>query len=199
MREDGGGTAAVRVLSLLASGLGLLYAVYRGYYALGGTVGMPGVPTSHAQWIFLNAFAAVVILAGAAVPLVALPLWRRRVARPVLLTLFSVAAVGLVMHGLIDETQRILHLAGLAGRFHIVVHLAGWDAIDMRVADLQDILFNEPWFLALGLVCGAIVWTVLGRRPARDWWLMGAIAATAVCVVFGLLSAAGVIGRAIVY
>ena len=39
----------VVVLGLVASGLGLAYALYRGYYALGGTAGMFGVPESQAQ------------------------------------------------------------------------------------------------------------------------------------------------------
>ena len=187
------------VLSLVACGLALAYASYRGYYALGGTAGMFGVPESHAQWTFLNGFAAVALLVAAAVPLVALPLWHRRVARPILLTLFTVAAVGFVMHGLIDETQRVLHLAGLADRFHIQVRLAGLRSVDMRAADVQDIFLNEPWFLAQGVVCGALVWSVLRSRAARAWWVAGAAFATAVCTVFGLLSAAGVVGRSVVF
>ncbi len=189
----------VVVLSLVACGLGLAYASYRGYYALGGSAGMFGVPESQAQWAFLNGFAAVSLLVASAVPIVALPLWNRRVARPVLLTLFTVAAVGLVMHGLIDETQRLLHLAGLADRFHIQVRLAGWRSVDMRASDLQDILLNEPWFLAQGLVCGALVWVVLHGQAARTSWLAGAAFATAVCTIFGVLSTMGVVGRSIVF
>ena len=188
----------VVVLSLVGCGLGLAYVSYRGYYALGGTAGMFGVPESQAQWAFLNAFAAVGLLVASAVPIVALPLWDRRVARPILLTLFTVAAVGLVMHALIDETQRLLHLAGLADRFHIHVRLAGWRSVDMRASDVQDILLNEPWFLGQGLVCGALVWVVLHRR-ARTWWLAGAAFATAVCTTVGVLSTMGVVGRWIVF
>lgn len=190
---------SVTVLSFVACGLGLLYASYRGYYALGGTAGMFGVPESQAQWTFLNGFAAIGLLVAAAVPIVALPLWDRRVARPILLTLFTIAAVGLVMHGLIDETQRILHLAGLADRFHIQIRVTGFRSRDMRVSDLQDIFLNEPWFLAEGVVCGSLVWLALRARAARAWWLAGAAFATAVCVAFGLLSAAGVIGRSVVF
>lgn len=199
IRQERAGRRMV-VLSLVASGLGLVYALYRGYYALGGRVGMQGVPASYSQWTFINGFAAVAILIAAAVPIVALPFWGHRVVRPVLLVLFSIAAVGLTMHGVIDETQRILHLTGLAGRFHMQLHLAGWRSIDMRTADLQDIFWNEPWFLALGLVCGGVVWTALiERRRARRWWLAGALAATAVCIAFGLLAAAGVVGRVVVF
>lgn len=199
--ETRGNSACRRIvaLSVLASGLGLAYAVYRGYYALGGRVGMPGIPASDAQWTFINGVGAIAILIAAAVPIVALPFWGHRGVRPVSLSLFSMAAVGLTMHGLIDETQRILHLAGLAGMLGIEVRLAGWRSVDMRAADLQDILLNEPWFLALGLACGAIVWTALGPGPVRAWWLAGALAATALCIAFGLLAAAGVIGRVIVF
>lgn len=189
----------VTVLSFVVCGLSLFYGSYRGYYALGGTAGMFGVPESRAQWMFLNGFAAVVLLVAAAVPIVALPLWSRRVARPILLTLFTVAAVGLVMHGVVDETQRILHLAGLADRFHIQIRVIGFRSRDMRVSDLQEILFNEPWFLAQGVLCGSLVWLMLRGRTARIWWVAGAAVATAVCVAFALLSAAGVVGRAIVF
>lgn len=69
----------------------------------------------------------------------------------------------------------------------------------MRASDLQDIFLNEPWFLAEGVVCGALVWSALRGRAARTWWLAGATFATGVCTVFGLLSAAGVVGRSIVF
>ncbi|HEX4214472.1 MAG TPA: hypothetical protein VIA06_14245 [Candidatus Dormibacteraeota bacterium] len=186
-------------LSIVASGLGLLYGAYRGYYALGATAGMIGVPSSRPEWLLINRVGAAALLLAALVPLIALPLWERRPARWVLLTLFSIAAVGLSMHALIDETQRLLDLAGLAGRLHINPYrFGGWRSVDVRAGDLQDILLNEPWFLIEGLTCGALVLSELGRRVIRVRWLAGAGAATLVCTVFGLLSATGVIGSAVI-
>jgi hypothetical protein len=37
-------------VSLVAAGWGLWYALYRGYYGLGGTVGMIGTHTSETEW-----------------------------------------------------------------------------------------------------------------------------------------------------
>lgn len=190
---------SVVVLSLVACALGVAYASYRGYYALGGSAGMFGVPEDSARWTFINGFAAVALLVGAAVPIAALPHWNRRLVRPILLTLFTLAAVGLAMHALIDEIQRILHLAGLADAFHIQIRLVGWRLVDMRASDLQDILLNEPWFLAEGVVCGALVWVALHGRAARLWWLASALAATAACTAVGMLSVTGAIGRVVVF
>jgi hypothetical protein len=186
-------------LSLVASGLGLVYSLYRGYYALGGTLGMIGVPAPSTPWRLINGVAAIGLLVAAAVPLVAIPLWRRPVARPILIALFSIAAVGLVMHGLIDETQRTLHLLGLAERLHIDVRLAGWRSVDLRAADLQDVFLNEPWFILEGLACGALVWVSLRARAARRWWLAAVLVATAALTAMGLLTVTGVRPRTIVF
>lgn len=68
-----------------ACGWALPYAAYRGYYALGGTVGMFGTPVSMSQWRLINAEGAAIILIGAVLPVATLPLWQRRQARLVLL------------------------------------------------------------------------------------------------------------------
>lgn len=77
-------------VSLVTSGWGLLYALYRGYYGLGGTAGMVGEPASQAQWRAINLAAAAVLLAAVVLPVAALPVWRR----PVLVGVCWVAAVG---------------------------------------------------------------------------------------------------------
>ena len=79
------------------------------------------------------------------------------------------------------------------------MELPYWKSIDRRAADLQDLFFNEPWFLVEGLLWGAIAWTGgLARSPRRWWWVASASLAVAVLTVVGLLSATGVIGRFIV-
>lgn len=187
---------------VLVSALALFYAAYRGYYALGGTVGMFGEPASRSQWLGINAFAAIALLVAAAVPMAALALWRWRYPRLVALALFSVAAVGLVMHGLIDEIQRVLSLSGLAERWQLTLtaeSTQGWIWKNQHAADLQDALFNEPWFLAVGLLCGAVVWLALGGRRARRRWLAAAAAAVLALTVYGVLAAVGIVGRSIVF
>lgn len=190
------------VLCVLVSVCAILYASYRAYYALGGTVGMFGQPASMSQWRAVNAFGAIAISLAAIVPLAALPLSRWPQARLVLLVLFSLAAVGLVMHGLIDEGQRALSLSGLASRWHLALpalSTTGWIQKDQRTADLQDVFLNEPWFLVEGLLCGAIVWRALGPGAVRRRWLAGAIAAVLALTAYGMLSSVGLVGRTIVF
>lgn len=182
-------------IGLALAGWGLAYAAYRGYYAAGGTAFVPGVPASESQFQALNAAAVVVLLVGAAVPVLALPLWRRRGWRIPLLVLCWVVAVGCTMHALVDMTERVLSLAGLL----LVRYPASvWTSVDHRAADLQDLLGNEPWFLLEGLGFAALGWLALAPGRSRRRWLWTAGAAVAVLTTIGLLSATGVIGTAIV-
>ncbi|HEX5436747.1 MAG TPA: hypothetical protein VFW98_06290, partial [Gemmatimonadaceae bacterium] len=120
--------------------------------------------------------------------------WRSRRARPILLALSWVVAVGCVSHALIDMTQ---HVASLTGA--LTIRYPFWQTIDRKVADLQILFFNEPWFLVEGLLWVAIAWGgALRLSPRWRWWIGSALAATAVLTAIGLLSAFGVIGRWIV-
>lgn len=181
-------------VSLVTGGWGLSYALYRGYYGLGGTVGIVGEPASQAQWRAINLAAAAVLLAAAVLPVAVLPLWRRPRWRPVLAGVCWVVAVGCVMHGLIDDTQRVLSLAGI---LHIRYPSAVWVTLDGHAADMQDLVFNETWFLAEGLLWGTLAWLSLGRSPARRWWTATGAAAVAALTAVGLLSAVGVLGRTV--
>jgi hypothetical protein len=88
----------------------------------------------------------------------------------------------------------VLSLAGI-----LSLELPFWQTIDHRQADLQDLLFNEPWFFVEGLLWAAIAWTgALRWSPRRRWWVISALAAIVALTIIGLLSAFGVIGRLIV-
>lgn len=192
-RESGGLSSGTKWPAYAACGWALLYAAYRGYYALGGTVGMFGTPVSMSQWRLINAVGAVIILVGAVLPVATLPLWRRRRARSVLLVLCWVVAVGCVMHALVMVTARILSLAG-------VLHMdfPFFASIDRREADLQDLLLNEPWFLVEGLLWGALGWFGFESVRSRRLWVASGVVATVALTVIGVLSTVGVIGRFIV-
>lgn len=180
--------------SRLAAVWALLYALYRGYYALGGDAGMFGIPVSESQWRQINAVGAVILLVGAAAPLILLRLWRQPCVRPVLLSLCWIVTVGCVMHALVDATQRLLSLSGM-----LTMSFPFWATIDRRQSDLQDLLLNEPWFLIEGLLWGAIAWTGgLSRSPRRNVWIISALVAIVALTIVGLLSAFGVIGKLIV-
>jgi hypothetical protein len=173
---------------------GLGYALYRAYYALGGTVLLPGTLADPIQFRLINAAAAAILAIAALLPIAMLPLWRRQTARPVLLAVCWLVAVGCTMHALIDSIERVLSLAGLLR----IEYPTMWASIDRRAADLQDLFFNEPWFLLEGLGFGAIGWIALGAGSRRRWWVGSTIAATSVLTVIGMLSATGVIGKVII-
>jgi hypothetical protein len=177
-------------VSLAITSIGVLYALYRGYYWLGGTAGMVGRPASQAEWRAVNLAGAVIVLVLALLPVVMLPWWERRRLRPVLLAACWLLAVGYIMHGVVQDTQRVLSLAG-ALRIHYPVFVS----VNRHAADVQDLAFNETWFLAQGFLWAALAWISLGRSRARRWWAGTALAAIAVLTAVGMLSAFGVIGR----
>jgi hypothetical protein len=184
-------------LSLAAGGWALWYAIYRGYYAAGGTAFLPGTirPGSEPQFQLINLVGAIVIGIAALIPVAALPLWSRRWPRRVLLALCWVVAVGCCMHALVDMAERVLSLAGVI----TVEYPAMWATHDDRTADLQDLCFNEPWFLLQGLAFGALAWTALRSGRSRRWWTATALAAVAALLLLGMLTLAGVAGKVIVF
>jgi hypothetical protein len=112
----------------------------------------------------------------------------------VLLTLCWTVAVGCSMHAIVDMIQRVLSLAGVVH----VAYPALWATVNRREADLQDLFGNEPWFLIEGLAFGALGWIALGAGRVRRWWTICAVAATTMLTVLGMLTATGVVGKAIV-
>lgn len=196
----GTGVAERRRLVRVAVAAGiwaLWYAIYRGYYAAGGTAFLHGTirQGSEGQFRLINLVGAVVIGVGAVLPVATLPLWSSRWPRRVLLALCWVVAVGCCMHALVDMTERVLSLIGW-------VHIdypPMWATRDDRAADLQDLFFNEPWFLIEGLAFGALGWIGLGAGRARRWWTATALAAIAALFVLGMLTVAGVTGKMIVF
>jgi hypothetical protein len=73
-----------------------------------------------------------------------------------------------------------------------------WIDVDRRAADLQDLLFNETWFLLEGGLWFALAWTVMGPVTTRRLWVATAVLAIALATLVGLLTAFGVIGRAVI-
>jgi hypothetical protein len=186
----------VRV-SVAAGIWALWYAIYRGYYAAGGTAFLPGtiLEGSEGEFRLINLVGAVIIGAAAVMSVVTLTLWSRRWPRRMLLALCWAVAVGCCMHALVSMTARVLSLAGM-------VHLDYpplWATVDYRVADLQDLFFNEPWFLVEGLAFGALGWIGLGPGRPRRWWTATAVAAIAALLLLGILTVVGVIGKIIVF
>jgi hypothetical protein len=180
-------------LGYAAGAWALLYAAYRGYYALGGDIGRFGTPVSESQWRQINGVAAVLLVLAAIVAFASTRLWNRPHARQALLAFAWVAFVGCVMHGLVDITIRLLSMAG-------VIHMdfTYWVSIDRQASNLQDIFLNEPWFLIEGLLWGALGWIGLSTIRARRWWLRSALIAIVLLTANGLLTEFGVFGRVII-
>ncbi len=122
--------------------------------------------------------------------------WRRPRLRRVLLVLCWVLAVGCVTHALIEDAQRVL---SLAGALQIRYPASLWETVNRHTADIQDLAFNETWFLIEGLLWGMLALIVLGASSARRWWTGTALAAIAVLTAIGLLSAFDVIGNIIIF
>lgn len=185
----------VRVSSI-ASIWALWYAAYRGYYAAGGTAFLPGTirQGSESEFRGINLAGAAVIGAAAVLPPAALRLWSRRRPRRLFLGVCWIVAVGCSMHALVDITQGVLSLAGV-----VRVHYPPlWATVDHRVAALQDVFFNEPWFLVEGLCFGALGWVALGPGHGRRWWIASAGVGIAALTALGILTVAGLSGRLII-
>jgi hypothetical protein len=192
MRTKGGGPSRwAKWPAYAACGWALLYAAYRGYYALGGTFGMFGTPVSMCEWRLINAYGAAIILVAAVLPVATLPLWQRRRARSVLLALCWVIAVGCVM-------TRWSWPLPASSAWPACCTWTSRSSIDRHEADLQDLLLNEPWFLIEGLLWGVLGWLRFESVRSRRLWVASGLVATVTLTVIGVLSTVGIIGRFIV-
>ena len=152
------GTRASRLAALWSLGYGL----YRAYYALGGTIGMPGVPVSQAEWVRINSVAAVLLFMTALLALGSTRAWITPWARRIALVFCWIVTVACVGHALINIAERIASLSGA-----VTLSYPFWQSIDRRNADLQDLWFNEPWFFVEGILWARIAW--VGRVRASPW------------------------------
>jgi hypothetical protein len=181
--------------AIIAAGWGALYASYRAYYAVGGLAGLPGVLRSDAHGTFqlINTIAAIVLLLGAAAPLLMLAFWDTRLWPACVVACWAVA-IGCIMHALIDIAQRVLSLAGLLA---VSYPTDLWASVDRHAADLQDLLANEPWFLIEGLLFAWLALLHL-RGRARLTFAITAVPAIAVFVASGMLTSTGYLARVVV-
>lgn len=181
---DQGGRVAV-LLALWAAG----YAAYRFYYAFGGQIGMVGQPAPAAHFREDNLVAAIIILTAGLLALAAASGWRRQTVRGLVTSVGWVATVGCCMHALTLEVLRILSVSGL----HAMHYPPGlWVTIDRHHADLEDALFNEPWFFIMGLLCARFALSAL-KPASRPLWARSAAVATLLSLVVGVLSGLGAI------
>jgi hypothetical protein len=165
------------------------YAAYRFYYAFGGEAGMIGRPAPAQHFRRDNLIGGVIILLAALLPLLAVSAWRYRPVRRLVPAVGWVAAVGCCMHALTLIILRVLSLTGV----HPTHYPAGlWLSIDRRRADLQDLLFNEPWFFVEGCLWALFALGAL-HPSARPRWRRSAGVACVLLTTVGVLSGLGAI------
>jgi hypothetical protein len=167
------------------------YAAYRFYYAFGGQVGMIGRPSPAAHFRRDNAIGGAIIFLAAMLPLIAVSAWRHHAVRRAVTVAGWIAAVGCCMHALTLMTLRVLSLTGVHPT-HVPAGL--WLTFDRREADLQDLLFNEPWFFVEGCL-----WAVFGvsavHPSARRRWRRSVVVACVFATAVGVLSGLGAITK----
>jgi hypothetical protein len=181
--------AATRRVAVALAVWAAWYAAYRFYYAVGGQLGMIGRPSPALPFRRDNAIGGAIILAAALLPPIAVRAWRHGAVRRTVAVVGWIAAVGCCMHALTLMTLRVLSLTGV----HPLHYPAGvWLSIDGREADLQDLLFNEPWFFVEG--CLWAVFAVSAVHPSsRRLWRRSAVAACVLAAAVGVLSGLGAI------
>ncbi len=163
------------------------YAGYRAYYAFGGQIGQIGEPVSPGQYRVINAVGAGVIAFAGVLPLIALRMAPLRRALP---ALGWMGAVGCCMHALVDILLRLLSVTGVRPT---QLPPTVWRSFDRQLADLEDLLLNEPWFFVEGLLWGALGIGFV-RAFRQRTWVVSAVVACAVLTGVGLLSGLGTIG-----
>jgi hypothetical protein len=136
-----------------------------------------------------NLVGATIILLAALLPLIAVRAWRHSLVRRALPVVGWIAAVGCCMHALTLAILRVLSLTGV----HPTHYPPGlWLSIDRRQADLQDLLFNEPWFFTEGCLWGLFALTAL-RPSSRSRWRRFAVVMCLLAAAVGVFSGLGAI------
>jgi hypothetical protein len=167
-----------------AAGLAATYAIgVRGYQGLGGTVGLAGTFEDPAGMERASLQAGAFILAVAVGCLALVRPWGLRLPRWAVIVPALAGSVFAMAHALTAYATKPLDLLGA-----IDLELRGWATLDKGKLIAWDLLFYEPWFLALGVLVtlGALHHhrrtggTERGRRRLIALTVLGTIALTAV-------------------
>lgn len=90
----------------------------------------------------------------------------------------------------VNGTLRVLSLTGV---HPTQLPASVWRSFGRRVADLQALFLNEPWFFGEGLLYATLSSTLV-RSALHRAWIAAAIAGCLLLSVVGVLSGLGVIG-----
>lgn len=134
-----------------ASALAVAYAVgVRGYQGLGGEIGLAGTfeDPSGFERASLQAGAFLLLVGIGALALVR-P-WGLRLPRWLVIVPALAGSAWAMAHALTAYVTKPLHLIGATD-----LEFRGWRTLDEGEMIAWDLLFYEPWFLALGLLVSA--------------------------------------------
>jgi Protein of unknown function (DUF3995) len=134
-----------------ASALAIAYAIFvRGYHGLGGTIGLSGTfeDPSGFERASLQAGAFLLLVGVGALALVR-P-WGLRLPRWLVIVPALAGSVFAMAHALTAYVTKPLDLLGV-----VDLEFRGWKTLDEGDLIAWDLLFYEPWFLALGLLVSA--------------------------------------------
>jgi hypothetical protein len=177
-----------------AAVLAVAYAIgVRGYQGLGGRVGIAGTFEDPAgmERASLQAGAFLLIVGVGCLALVR-P-WGLRLPRWLVIVPALVGSVFAIAHALTAYVTKPLDVLGL-----IDLELRGWETLDKGKLIAWDLLFYEPWFLALGVLVtlGALHHhrrtggTDRGRRRLIALTAAGTIALTAIASAMVIVGSA---------
>jgi hypothetical protein len=134
-----------------ASALAIAYAVaVRGYQGLGGTIGLNGTFEDPSAFEQASLRAGVFLLLVGIGELVFVRPWGLRLPRWLVIAPALAGSVFAMAHALTAYVTKPLDLLGV-----VDLQLDGWKTLDEGEAFAWDLLFYEPWFLALGLLTTA--------------------------------------------
>jgi len=131
-----------------ASLLAIAYAIgVRGYQGLGGTVGLAGTLEDPAGMERASLLAGGFLLLVGIGALALVRPWGLRVPRWLVIVPALAGSVFAMGHALTGYVTKSLHLLGV-----IDIEFPGWAHVDEGALIAWDLLFYEPWFLALGVL-----------------------------------------------
>jgi hypothetical protein len=134
-----------------ASALAIAYAIgVRGYQGLGGTIGVSGTFEDPSGFEQASLRAGVFLLLVGIGELALVRAWGLKLPRWLVIAPALAGSVFAMGHALTAYVTKPLDLLGIAD-----LELKGWRTVDEGEAFAWDLLFYEPWFLALGLLTTA--------------------------------------------
>ena len=134
-----------------ASALAIAYAIgVRGYQGLGGRIGISGTFEDPAGFERASLHAGAFLLLVGIGALAFVRPWGLRLPRRLVIAPALAGSVFAIAHALTAYVSKPLHLLGATD-----LEFRGWRTLDEGDAIAWDLLFYEPWFLALGLLVTA--------------------------------------------